>query len=140
MLAHSIEERRLERIKKWQGVNLYVRNLDEEVTEEELTSEFALYGSVDSVKIARDPDGRSRLFGYVCYTHPDEASKAVLATNAWSHMFDELARRQVPVWTYIVLTEPLTDGQLETIGWRVAPGCWRRRRCLAGVTASAGCP
>ncbi len=81
MLAHSIEERRLERIKKWQGVNLYVRNLDEEVTEDELTSEFALYGTVDSVKIARDPDGRSRLFGYVCYTHPDEASKAVLATN-----------------------------------------------------------
>ena len=77
MLAHSIEERRLERIKKWQGVNLYVRNLDEEVTEEELAREFSLYGTVESVKIARDNEGRSRLFGYVCYAHPDDASKAV---------------------------------------------------------------
>ncbi len=50
--------------------------------------------------------------GRVILTTPQgrvRARKAVLATNAWSHMFDELARRQVPVWTYIVLTEPLTD-------------------------------
>ncbi len=50
------------------------------------------------------------------------ARKAVLATNAWSHMFDGLARKQVPVWTYIVLTEPLTDTQLESIGWRGREG------------------
>jgi glycine/D-amino acid oxidase-like deaminating enzyme len=45
------------------------------------------------------------------------ADKVVLATNAWSHHFPPLARRQVPVWTYIVLTEPLTDAQRESIGW-----------------------
>lgn len=45
------------------------------------------------------------------------ASKVVLATNAWSHEFTPLARKQVPVWTYIVLTEPLTDAQLDSIGW-----------------------
>ena len=50
------------------------------------------------------------------------ARKAVLATNAWSHRFDGLARKQVPVWTYIVLTEPLTDTQLESIGWRGREG------------------
>ena len=50
------------------------------------------------------------------------AGKVVLATNAWSHQFPQLATRQVPVWTYIVLTEPLTDAQLATIGWRGREG------------------
>jgi glycine/D-amino acid oxidase-like deaminating enzyme len=50
------------------------------------------------------------------------ADKVVLATNAWSHRFAPLARKQVPVWTYIVLTEPLTDTQLDTIGWRGREG------------------
>ena len=45
------------------------------------------------------------------------ARKVVLATNAWSHEFAQLARKQVPVWTYIVLTEPLTEAQLSSIGW-----------------------
>lgn len=50
------------------------------------------------------------------------ARKVVLATNAWSHRFAQLARKQVPVWTYIVLTEPLTEEQLESIGWRGREG------------------
>ncbi|MCU0302292.1 MAG: FAD-binding oxidoreductase [Candidatus Nanopelagicales bacterium] len=50
------------------------------------------------------------------------AGKAVLATNAWSHHFPQLVRRQVPVWTYIVLTEPLTDAQLGSIGWKGREG------------------
>jgi len=50
------------------------------------------------------------------------ADKVVLATNAWSHQFAPLATRQVPVWTYIVLTEPLTDTQLDSIGWRGREG------------------
>lgn len=45
------------------------------------------------------------------------ADKVVFATNAWSHRFAPLATKQVPVWTYIVLTEPLTDAQLDAIGW-----------------------
>ncbi len=63
--------------------------------------------------------------GRVILTTPHgrvRARKVVLATNAWSHMFGDLARKQVPVWTYIVLTEPLTDAQLGTIGWRGREG------------------
>lgn len=45
------------------------------------------------------------------------ADKVVFATNAWSHHFTPFAAKQVPVWTYIVLTEPLTDVQLDAIGW-----------------------
>jgi glycine/D-amino acid oxidase-like deaminating enzyme len=50
------------------------------------------------------------------------ANKVVLATNAWTHQFDQMSSKQVPVWTYIVLTEPLTDEQLDNIGWRGREG------------------
>lgn len=45
------------------------------------------------------------------------ATKVVFATNAWSHAFPELRSRQMPVWTYIVLTEPLSDAQMDAIKW-----------------------
>jgi glycine/D-amino acid oxidase-like deaminating enzyme len=45
------------------------------------------------------------------------AAKVVFATNAWSWQFAPLASKQVPVWTYIVLTEPLNDAQHAAIGW-----------------------
>jgi glycine/D-amino acid oxidase-like deaminating enzyme len=50
------------------------------------------------------------------------ADKLVLATNAWSHFFDGLQRKQVPVWTHIVLTEPLKPAHLEAIGWQNRQG------------------
>jgi len=50
------------------------------------------------------------------------ARKVVFATNAWSHQFVQLERKQVPVWTYIVMTEPLTDAQREAIGWQGREG------------------
>ncbi len=46
-----------------------------------------------------------------------KADRVVFATNAWSHHFEPLSRKQVPVWTYIVLTEPLTGEQMDAIGW-----------------------
>ena len=50
------------------------------------------------------------------------ADKLVLATNAWSHFFDGLRRKQVPVWTHIVLTEPLKPAHFEAIGWQNRQG------------------
>lgn len=46
------------------------------------------------------------------------ADRVVLATNAFTSVFPQLRRTQAPVHTYIVLTEPLTDKQIEAIGWR----------------------
>jgi len=77
MLALSNELHRVERIKKWQGVNLYVRNFDETYTKEDLIAEFSPYGSVVSAKIAEDAEGKSRMFGYVCFSNPDEATRAM---------------------------------------------------------------
>ena len=50
------------------------------------------------------------------------ADKVVLATNAWSHFFPQLRRKQIPVWTHIVLTEPLTEKQFDQIGWQNRQG------------------
>jgi glycine/D-amino acid oxidase-like deaminating enzyme len=50
------------------------------------------------------------------------ADKVVLATNAWSHLVPQIRWKQMPIWTYIVLTEPLSDRQMESIGWKRRQG------------------
>jgi glycine/D-amino acid oxidase-like deaminating enzyme len=48
--------------------------------------------------------------------------KLVLATNAYSHLIPVLKGKQAPVWTHIVLTEPLQEEHLREIGWRNRQG------------------
>ena len=48
--------------------------------------------------------------------------RLVIATNAWSHLIPSLRSRQVPAWTYIVLTEPLAENLFTQIGWRNRQG------------------
>ncbi len=51
-----------------------------------------------------------------------EADKVVLATNAYSHLLAPLRRKQVPAWTYVVVTDPLDADQLEAVSWRNRQG------------------
>ncbi len=51
-----------------------------------------------------------------------EAEKIVLATNAYSHLIPQLKRKQVPVFTHIVLTEPLREEHFREINWRNRQG------------------
>jgi glycine/D-amino acid oxidase-like deaminating enzyme len=50
------------------------------------------------------------------------AGKIVFATNAYSHLIPSLRLKQVPAFTHMVVTEPLTEKQLATIGWRRRQG------------------
>lgn len=50
------------------------------------------------------------------------ADKIVLATNAYSLAIPGLNAMQQPVWTYIVLTEPLSKMQLDEMGWQGREG------------------
>jgi len=50
------------------------------------------------------------------------AEKVVMATNAYSHLIPQLKRKQVPVWTHIALTEPLTKTHFGEIGWKNRQG------------------
>ena len=63
-------------------MNLYVGNLSYDMSEENLRSEFAEYGEVQSAKIITDRDtGRSRGFGFVEMNSDDEGKKAMEALN-----------------------------------------------------------
>jgi glycine/D-amino acid oxidase-like deaminating enzyme len=50
------------------------------------------------------------------------AEKVVYATNAYSHLFGPLRRKQVPAFTHMMSTEPLTPEQLARIGWEGREG------------------
>lgn len=45
------------------------------------------------------------------------SNQIVYATNAYSSAFKKLKHKQVPIYTYITLTEPLTDKQLDDLNW-----------------------
>jgi polyadenylate-binding protein len=59
-------------------VNLYVKNLDEAVDEATLREAFGAHGTITSVRIMKDQaTGNSKGFGFVCFSSPEEATKAV---------------------------------------------------------------
>ena len=80
----------------YQGVNLYVKNLDDAVTDDQLREEFATLGTITSARVMKDTQGASgpngnppvagqpspsRGFGFVCFSNPEEATKAVNEMN-----------------------------------------------------------
>lgn len=132
-LKKQHEAARLEKASKYHGVNLYVKNLTDDIDDEKLRDLFSQYGTITSAKVMRDavdrpgspgsekekegkeikdePEedkksgdedsdtkgdskesrkenktpsrvfGKSKGFGFVCFSNPDEASKAVSDMN-----------------------------------------------------------
>jgi glycine/D-amino acid oxidase-like deaminating enzyme len=50
------------------------------------------------------------------------ARHAVLATNAFTPLLRRLRYRVLPIFDHVLVTEPLTDRQLDDIGWRENQG------------------
>lgn len=80
-LRKSYEMAKMEKLSKYQGVNLYVKNLDDDMDDEKLRTEFEAFGAITSCKVMRDDKGVSKGFGFVCFSSPDEATKAVAEMN-----------------------------------------------------------
>lgn len=80
-LRRKYEAIKMERMQRYQGVNLYVKNLDDTIDDEQLRSQFVSFGTISSAKVMTDENGRSRGFGFVCFSSPEEATKAVTEMN-----------------------------------------------------------
>jgi len=80
-LKSKFEAQKMERINRYQGVNLYIKNLEDGIDDERLRSEFSTYGTITSAKVMKDDKGNSKGFGFVCFSSPDEATKAVTEMN-----------------------------------------------------------
>jgi len=73
--------------------NIYVGNLDYNVSEQDLRAAFEAYGQVDNVTIMRDRDtGQPRGFAFVEMANDEEAQKAIAGTNG-----TQLGKRNVNV-------------------------------------------
>ncbi|TYI04067.1 hypothetical protein ES332_A11G388700v1 [Gossypium tomentosum] len=77
ILRNQFEERRKEQIMKYKASNVYVKNIDDDVTDDELRDLFSLCGTITSAKLMRDDKGINKGFGFVCFSAPEEAAKAV---------------------------------------------------------------
>uniref|UniRef100_A0A3Q1AYN5 Polyadenylate-binding protein n=1 Tax=Amphiprion ocellaris TaxID=80972 RepID=A0A3Q1AYN5_AMPOC len=79
-LKRKFDQIKQDRNQRYQGVNLYVKNLDDTIDNETLRKEFAPYGTITSAKVMTDGT-QSKGFGFVCFSSAEEATKAVTEMN-----------------------------------------------------------
>ncbi|KAI4817801.1 hypothetical protein KUCAC02_011177 [Chaenocephalus aceratus] len=96
-LKRKFEQMKQDRMTRYQGVNLYVKNLDDGLDDERLRKEFTPFGTITSAKVMME-GGRSKGFGFVCFSSPEEATKAVTEMNgrivATKPLYVALAQRK----------------------------------------------
>ena len=83
--------------------------LEDGVAIHEDTRVTAMIGDGDEV-VLETPSGRLR------------AARVLLATNAFRPLVRSISRYVIPVYDYVLVTEPLSTGQREAIGWRGREG------------------
>jgi len=80
-LKQKFEQIKMEHLQKYQGVNLYIKNLEDDYDDDKLRAVFINYGTITSAKIMKDSKGNSKGFGFVCFNSPEEATRAVTEMN-----------------------------------------------------------
>ncbi|XP_006893183.1 PREDICTED: LOW QUALITY PROTEIN: polyadenylate-binding protein 4-like [Elephantulus edwardii] len=79
-LKQMFEQLRQERIRRSLGVKLYIKNIDDTIDDEKLWKEFSSFGSISRVKVMQE-EGQSKGFGLICFSSPEEATKAMTEMN-----------------------------------------------------------
>ncbi|TQD91713.1 hypothetical protein C1H46_022704 [Malus baccata] len=80
-LRAKFEQERLSRFEKLQGANLYLKNLDDTINDEKLKELFSEFGTIASCKVMLDQQGVSKGSGFVAFSTPEEANKALAEMN-----------------------------------------------------------
>jgi polyadenylate-binding protein len=90
---------------RYPGVNLYVKNLDFQITDDLLRETFQRFGTITSCRVMIDENGNSRGFGFLCFASADDAAKAMQEMNKCMLMskplYVGLAQRKEERLTYI---------------------------------------
>ncbi|XP_042400669.1 polyadenylate-binding protein 2-like isoform X1 [Zingiber officinale] len=66
---------------KYQGLNLYLKNLDDSIGDDKLRELFSGFGTITSCKVMREPNGVSKGSGFVAFSTPNEAARALAEMN-----------------------------------------------------------
>ncbi|XP_024033011.1 polyadenylate-binding protein 3 [Morus notabilis] len=80
-LRVKFEQERISRFEKLQGANLYLKNLDDSISDEKLKELFSEFGTITSSKVMLDSQGLSKGSGFVAFSTPEEATRALNETN-----------------------------------------------------------
>lgn len=80
-LRNKYERERKEKMERLQGVNLYLKNLDDTVDDDKIRELFGEFGTITSCKIMRDEQGQTKGAGFVAFSSPEEATRAVTEMN-----------------------------------------------------------
>ncbi|KII73916.1 Polyadenylate-binding protein, cytoplasmic and nuclear [Thelohanellus kitauei] len=70
-------EQTIREIIEKKSLNLYVKHFDKNMTDNELHELFREFGEIKSAHVMKDDKKISRCFGFVCFTNPDDARKAI---------------------------------------------------------------
>jgi glycine/D-amino acid oxidase-like deaminating enzyme len=72
-------------------------------------------------KVTELSDANGQMFAKAGYGQV-LAPKVALATNIFPNLVKRARSFVIPVWDYVLMTEPLTDDQMESIGWKGRQG------------------
>ncbi|KAJ6391884.1 hypothetical protein OIU77_025777 [Salix suchowensis] len=80
-LKAKFEQERNSRYEQMKAANLYLKNLGDTIDDEKLKELFSEFGSITSCKVMLDQQGLSKGSGFVAFSTPEEASRALSAMN-----------------------------------------------------------
>ncbi|QCD94435.1 polyadenylate-binding protein [Vigna unguiculata] len=80
-LKAKFEQEKRNKFDKLQGANLYLKNFDDSFNDEKLKEIFSVFGTTTSCKVMMDALGRSKGCGFVAFSTPEEATRAMNEMN-----------------------------------------------------------
>ena len=82
---------------KSKSSNLYVKNLNIMIDDKKLREHFSAFGEVTSAKVMRHDNGISKGFGFVSFSTPEGATKALETLNGKTDYSDSSLLHSVKV-------------------------------------------